>query len=149
MISGFVVSERAPYYRCALYQHGPQITEYERFVTNFGRDHLMSSLFNCLTRDLLTSDFLGDVYNLTLDLTYVDASNKTCTHSMSILTLSFEACKAAPIELQQINRIQADLDSKSVTFGILLHNRSRWPALILFYLIYRGTLCTANCVRQI
>jgi hypothetical protein len=87
MISGFVVSERAPYYRCALYKYGPQVTEYERFVTTFGRDHLMSSLFNCLTRDLITSDFLGDVYNLALDLTYVDASNKTCTHSMPILDI--------------------------------------------------------------
>jgi hypothetical protein len=106
MISGFVFSDRAPFYRCALHQHGPQVTEYERFVTNFGRDHLMSSLYTCLTRDLLTSDFLGDVYNLTVDLTYLDDSNKTCTHSMPILdTLSFEACKEAPTELQQTYRI--------------------------------------------
>jgi hypothetical protein len=51
-------------------------------------------------------------------------------------TLSFKACKAAPIKLQRINRIQADLDSKSTAFGILLligieyHEMSQADALI-------------------
>ena len=58
-------------YVCTLYKHGAQVSEYERYVTDHGRDHLMSVLYDEMTRDLFKREFLGDVFNLILNLPYV------------------------------------------------------------------------------
>ena len=83
MTSGFALAQNDSGdrdYVCTLYKHGVQVSEYERYVTDHGRDHLMSVLYDEMTRDLFTPAFLGDVFNLILDLPYVKASGEFGTH---------------------------------------------------------------------
>jgi hypothetical protein len=66
-------------YILCLYQNGFQISEYERFVTNNGRDNVVSIMFDVLTKDLLTADFLGDVFSLKLELPFVNSRMSCAT----------------------------------------------------------------------